>query len=157
MGWSGVWVVRRRSGESDHAAIVRTTAASIELRDGIPWIVANDNVEESAPDDEFILAVAARARAIDPGLEVVDEHCDDGHLTWLTLAGQAGPVDITVYRGEVHLQRGEAWSEATGFQSMWTYIQALAETFDCVVHDPDWGDVFDLGLDGDDFAGAYTL
>ena len=41
------------AGESDGDAIDRTTSASIELRNGVPWIVPNDNVEESAPDDEF--------------------------------------------------------------------------------------------------------
>jgi len=149
--------VRRRPGECDQAAIDRTTEAWIELRDGIPWVVPNDNFEESAPDDEFILAVAAQVRSIDPGLEVVDENRDDGHLRWLALAGQAGAVDITVYRGQVQLQQGDSWSEATGYQSMWTVVLAVGETFDFVVHDPDWGDVFDLGLDADEFAGAYSL
>jgi len=157
MGCSGVWLVRRKPGESDEDAIDRTTSASIELRNGVPWIVPNDNVEESAPDDEFILAAAASAKSINPGLEVVEENREDGHLCWLTLADDEGPVDLTVYRGEVQLQRGRAWVDESGFRSMWSYIKVLAETFDCVAHDPDYGDVFDLSLDEDEFAEAYSL
>ena len=40
---------------------------------------------------------------------------------------------------------------------MWSYIKVLAETVNCVAHDPDYGDVFDLSLDEDEFAEAYSL
>jgi hypothetical protein len=157
MGWSGVWLVRKKPGESDEAAIDRTTAASIELRNGVPWIVPNDNVEGSAPDDEFIRAAAARAQSINPRLEVVEETSEDGHLCWLRLAADEGPVDLNVYRGEVQLQWGRAWVDESGSRSMWSYIKALAEMFDCVAHDPDYGDVLDLSLDEDEFAESYSL
>ena len=34
---------------------------------------------------------------------------------------------------------------------MWSQVTAIAERFDCVAHDPDFGDVTDLSL-GEDVA-----
>lgn len=98
MGWSGIWLVRRQPGESDEAAIDRASGASIELRDGEPWIVPNDKAEKVAPDDDFILAAAAVARSINPDLAVTEEEREDGHLRWVTLDDGDGPVVIHLYR-----------------------------------------------------------
>lgn len=160
MGWSGIWLVRRRPGESDEAAIDRVISVSTELRDGEPWIVPNDNVEEVAPDDDFILAAAALARSINPDLAVTAEEYEDGHLRRMTLDDGDGPVVIHLYPGEVQLKPPYGWSDppdanGTGFHVMWSQVTAIAERFDCVAHDPDFGDVTDLSLEEDEARAAY--
>lgn len=161
MGRSGIWLVRRQPGESDEEAIDRSTGVSIELRDGEPWISSKENEEEeAAPDDDFVLAVAAIARSINPRLKVTEDERDDGHIKWMTLDDGDGPVFVNVFPGAVQLKAPSGWSDppgadGMGFHALWAQATAITKRFDCVAHDPDWGDVADLSLSEEEARKAY--
>ena len=78
----------------------------------------------------------------------------------MTLDDGDGPVFINLYPGEVQLKPPSGYSDpadadGSGFHAIWAQATAIAERFDCVAHDPDWGDVADLSLSEEEARKAY--
>src|SRR4051794_9751884 len=81
MGWSGIWLIALRPGESAEAALSRTTDASIDWDgDDVPAIIASEDQEQTEHNDatdawcERIVGLLCRDS---PGFAVVEEKRDD--------------------------------------------------------------------------------
>jgi hypothetical protein len=162
MGWSGIWLVAVRPGETAEQAVNRGTEAWIEQDDAGLSIVPNPAAEAtdlSAATDRWIDHIVGLLRRENPRFEMVEEHHDGDHRRSVVLDDPDGPVSATVYSGEVQLLPRRGWDDPPdqpgyGFFAMWRYCQLIAAE-GCVAHDPDDDELVDLTLSGDEAAATY--
>jgi hypothetical protein len=145
MGWSGIWLVAVRPGETAQEA------------SGHP---DREEAGVDAGTDRWIEGIVDLLCRHNPWCKVIDEHHDGEHRRWVVLEDPSGPVSVTVHPGEVQLLPRPGWEAPperpdAGFTAMWEYCQLLAGQA-CAAHDPDDGKLIDLDLDWDEATRTYS-
>lgn len=155
MGWSGLWLIALRAGETPNEAIARGMLATMEENDEGMAIVANPEVEDTEPStdtDEWIADMVQLLTSANASLQIVeDQRNQSGHRRWVVLTEDDGPVVATVYLDSVQLQIADGYvdpdgEDGAGFDTLWRYCQIISASVPCAGHDPDYDQLLDLRL-----------